>query len=391
VKQVPDGDNRLIMAFEAAHRGYEYQDLLSATRLVDLMLSVLVEAVVDKKAAKGDRFDDLTVVDASGWRERVQFKHTDDDNRPLTLETFTGDERGLQLDRLVASALADRTGAGADANSLTFRVVLRDRRPEDPSLLRFLRPATADPGPFVAGMGTLRMQFDPDALWPPGQDGEDDQSGVGDLFAFVRQSTTRDDLVWVCQRLVIEMEAPSASADLTAPGPAEHLLLERVRSEIGAGQYPNARRLPVDVAEALIRTTRAARQGRLTVTADELMRRSQLRHDFGAVAKAHPVDRAVEVSRHGTIDALVTAAREAATAGVPLLVTGPPGQGKSWACQQMIEHLETSRWLIAEHYCYLGDADEDRDARVYAETIFGSLLGRLANVDPALIKQPFST
>ena len=69
------------------------------------------------------------------------------------------------------------------------------------------------------------------------------------------------DLDWICERLVIELAAPIASLDLTVPGAAEQLLLERVRNEVGAGMYPNADRSDVDVAEALIRSARAARQG----------------------------------------------------------------------------------------------------------------------------------
>src|SRR5260370_34106788 len=57
-----------------AHRGYEYQDLLVACRLVDMLLDTVTEAHVDKKLVENDRFDDLTVKDASGRWERSQFK-----------------------------------------------------------------------------------------------------------------------------------------------------------------------------------------------------------------------------------------------------------------------------------------------------------------------------
>jgi hypothetical protein len=44
----------------AAHRGYEYQDLLVAYRLVDMVLGSVVQAHVDEKLIVGDRFDDLS-------------------------------------------------------------------------------------------------------------------------------------------------------------------------------------------------------------------------------------------------------------------------------------------------------------------------------------------
>ena len=91
-----------------AHRGYEYQDLLVACRFVDILLGIVIEVHCDEKSFVDDRFDDLTTIDVAGNRERTQFKHTDNDDRPLTLATFTTDNRGLRLDRLLASMLIDR-------------------------------------------------------------------------------------------------------------------------------------------------------------------------------------------------------------------------------------------------------------------------------------------
>lgn len=371
----------------AAHRGYEYQDLLAACRLVDVLLGSVVSVHVDEKLVADDRFDDLTTLDTLGRRDRTQFKHKDNDDQPLTLATFTSDTRKLRLDQLVAAVLKDRAGPGASATECTFRVVLRDSRPVDHRLTAVLRPASPDPGPFLAGMGTVRMHFDADALWR-GLAAEDPSGD--DPFAFLRDGEmklARSDLDWVCERLVIEVEAPAASGDLTAPGPAEQILFARVHTEIGAELYPNADRSVVDVAEAVIRTARAARQGRVIVTAEELLRRTQLRHDFGAVVRAHPVDRVVEVPRTGTVDHLVQAVNDAALPGGRVLVVGPPGQGKSWVCQQLIDKLTADEWLVAEHYCYLGDADRERFARVLAESVFGSLLGRLAEADPSLVTE----
>ena len=58
-----------------AHRGYEYQDLMTACRLVDVVLGEKQTVLVDEKLFTGDRFDDLTTSDHRG-RERTQFKHT---------------------------------------------------------------------------------------------------------------------------------------------------------------------------------------------------------------------------------------------------------------------------------------------------------------------------
>ncbi|MGW3397319.1 AAA family ATPase [Streptomyces hydrogenans] len=372
----------------AAHRGYEYQDLLEACRVVDLPLGGIVAVHVDEKLVKDDRFDDLTVIGADGCRERTQFKHSDNDDHPLPYSAFTSDSRGLRLDCLVKAAIADRDGPGASARTVQLRIVMRDAPPDDAVLSAVMVPARASDAPFLAGMNTTLRRFDAEALWQGVELPAQGRRKAGNVFRFLtegKMAVSREDLDWLCEHLVVELGAPAMTMDLRRPGPAEELLLQRVRGELGAGIHPNEGRSPVDVAEAFIRTVRAARQREVGVTSQELLRRAQLRQDFGAVTRAHPVDRTLEVMRSGAVDALVEAAGAAAVDGGPLLVTGPPGQGKSWACQQLIEQLTRDGWLVAEHYCYLGDADGDQLTRVMTESVFGSLLGRLAEADPSLV------
>jgi hypothetical protein len=377
-------------SLQAAHRGYEYQDLLSAARLVDLVLGTVTAAYVDTTQVTDDRFDDLTVVTAAGRRERVQFKHTDNDDKPLTVETFTTVGRGLRLDRLVATAVAERNGPGASADDLLFRVVLRDTWPEDEALTGVLVAANPDPGPFVAGTQTQRLRIDIDRLWPPDPAPATTAARPArSRFAFLcsgAKAVDQADLAWLCERLVIEVEAPKSSGIMVAPGPAERILLTRVRAEVGAESYPNAGRSAEDVADAFATSVRQARLGRGAgaLTAEVLLRRAQLRRDFGAVSRAHPVDRSVEVARPATLADVQAAAERAARLGVPLLLSGPPGQGKSWACEQLVRALISAEWVVAEHYCYLADTLDERDERVQAETVFGSLLARLADALPGV-------
>lgn len=376
------------MPLIAAHRGYEYQDLLVACRFVDMLLSNVVHADVDKKLISDDRFDDLTTIDALGNRERIQFKHTDNDDRPLSLRTFTTEDRKLRLDRLMECMLSDRAGPGRDAHELTFRVVLRDQEPQDQVLKDFLKRADTDPGPFLPGVRTLRLAFDAEALWS--QRNKPTQNPKESPFAFLfvnNPSITYDDLKWVCTNLIVEVDAPRSSADLTAPDLAEILLLERVRDEVGAESFPNADRTSIDVSAALISVARAARQDRLQPTVKELLRRAQLRSDFGAVSRAYPIDLTVEVVRPAAVSELAKETNGISETGGYLVVEGPPGHGKSWVSQQLLNSLSSEGWLIAEHYCYLGDADAEQTERVLAEAVFGSLVSRLADADPKLVEE----
>ncbi len=370
----------------AAHRGYEYQDLLIAYRLVDVMLGSVLQVHIDEKLTGDDRFDDLSTTDVDGHRERTQFKHTEHADRPVSLATFTTDTRGLRLDFVIASILADHSGPGRDATSFLYRIVLRDSPPIDPVLAIVLKPLVeGDPGPFIAGSATRRFKFDVAALW-----NQRNAFATGETigpFSFLADyhRLTLDDLEWACHHLVIEVSAPPASADLTTPDTAERLLLNRMRSEVGAEAFPNIERSAVDVAAAMISTARAARQGRLVVTAEELLRRTQLRSDFGAVSRSHPVDRELEVLRPMTVQEIVEVAASVSSSGGHLIVVGPPGQGKSWVCQQVLDEMSEGGWLTAEHYCFLGDADGERNNRVLLETVFGSLVSRLAAADPTVV------
>ncbi len=368
-----------------AHRGYEFQDLLVACRFVDILLGNVVEAHCDEKLFPDDRFDDLTTTSFDGKRERCQFKHTDNDDRPLTLGTFTNDKRDLRLDKLFRSMLADRDGPGSHAKDVVFRVVLRDRAATDPKLVEVLQPKKLDPGSYLQVIQTARFGFDAAKLQQQDGRNQDEESSFRFLFTG-NTPLSQNDLRWCCDRLVIEVDAPRASFDLTDPGIAEKILLTRARSEIGAESFPNESRQAIDVAAALISAARAARQQLLKPTPKELLRRTKLRSDFGAVSRSHPVDSSLEVRRPRAVQQFLIAAEKRAAEGGFLLVQGPPGHGKSWICQQILEEMSDKGWLIAEHYCYLGDADGERLERVLVEAVFGSLVARLADADLRLVQ-----
>ena len=329
------------MALSRAHRGYEYQDLLVAVRLIDRMLGSIVNVCVDKKLVPNDIFDDLTTVDHAGCRERTQIKYTDKVNQALSTKTFTQKNRGLRLDRIISSVLADRDKHTGESGEVLYRIVMRDSPPGDSWLCSAQQPDNPDPGPLVRGMKSIRMRFCPKSL----------HEYFGNQID--KLDIDKADFEWVFEHLILELDAPDASFDLTNPDPAEKLLLNRVQNDVGAGAYPNSHRSPIDVAEALIRSARAAREGLGTLSLPELLRRTGLRSDFGAVARAYPVDQAIEIERHETVEDVIHQITAAADEGRFVLLVGPPGQGKTWICQQVINSLSTNEWLVAEHYCYL--------------------------------------
>ncbi|RJQ92768.1 ATP-binding protein [Amycolatopsis panacis] len=359
------------MGLRPTHLGYAYQDLLTAIRLVDVMLGLAPTVIVDTKSHKGDRFDDITCEWAVGGRQRIQIKHTSHDARALTTKTFSEDGRSLQLGAIITSAWEDLQ----QHPETTYRIVLRDVSPEEDELttvLRRCRPGE-DPGPVMHGVASTRMRFDADRLMAsaPWQ---------------AVLATVADDVVRrVCDVLVVDVGLPACSLDLRAPGPAEQGLLRRVSDELGAGRPPNSNRSPEDVASALIEAAKSARSLQGTVTAQDLIRRLDLTVDFGAVREGHPVDKNTAITRPSAVESVLDALNEVASEGGVVTITGGPGVGKSWLCEQLADQLGDERSIVARHHCWLGAADSDRERRVLTEVAIGSLLRQLEAAAPAAV------
>ncbi|MBT1094207.1 ATP-binding protein [Streptomyces sp. Tu102] len=359
------------MGLRPTHLGYAYQDLLTALRLVDLAAGLARSVVVDTKMFPGDRFDDITCEWSAGSRDRLQIKHTDH-KRALSAESFTKDTRGLRLDLLFACV---ERGLAAHPGTL-HRLVVRDTQPDDPELTRVLGPLSAgtDPGPALHGLSSKRFRFDAAAL------------RAHDPWRDLLAGVSDDVLDRVCACLVVDTDLPACSLNIHEPGPAEAALLHRITEELGAGRPPNRHRTPEDVALALIETAKAARSRAGTVTVEDLLPRLSLDVDFGAVREGHPVDRATEVSRPAVLTGVVGAVKDAARQGGAVVVTGAPGIGKSWLCEQLGDALREN-WVAVRHHCWLGAADSDREQRVLSEVVIGSLLEQLGAAVPEAVAQ----
>ncbi|MEU9384139.1 ATP-binding protein [Streptomyces sp. NPDC048279] len=359
------------MGLRPTHLGYAYQDLLTALRLVDLAVGRARSVTVDTKMFAGDRFDDITCEWGTGRRERLQIKHTDHD-RALSAESFIKDSRGLRLDLLFSSIDRDLTSQPATSH----RLVVRDTEPDESDLMRVLQPVSSgiDPGPALHGLGSKRFRFDAAALRA--------HDPWKSMLAAVRDEV----LQRACACLIVDTGVAACSLNIREPGPAEAALLHRITEELGAGRPPNRTRTAEDVALALIETAKAARSRTGTVTVEDLLPRLGLETDFGAVREGHPVDRATEVARPAVLTKVVTAVEDTAQQGGVVVVTGAPGIGKSWLCEQLGDALAPT-WLAVRHHCWLGAADADRGERVLTEVVIGSLLRQLESAAPEAVAQ----
>lgn len=350
------------MSLRPTHRGYAYQDLMTAIRLVDVALGS-AEVTVDAKSFAGDRFDDLTTNWFGKCRERIQLKHTDID-RALSRATFTADGRDLRLDLLADLIPNEPLGT-------TVHLVFREQEIDDELAAVLLQlVATDDPGPVLLGLPTTRHRFNESLLRT--------SKPWSELLAGVSDS----DLERLCSSLIVETGAPRMSQDFRDPGPAEEILLRRVASELGAGHPPNQGRKAEDVALALVAAAHAARSGDAHVTKASLMPKLDLVADYGAVSAGNPVDPFTKVARAEIVSGLEGAVAAAAYSGASVIITGPPGLGKSWTCELLAQKLEDAGWTVARHHCWLGFDDARRPHRVLSDVVIGSLLGQLEESHP---------
>lgn len=352
-------------SLSAAHRGYAYQDLVTAYLLVRALVQRHEAVIVDRKTVEDDRFDDLEVT-ANGTRIRRQLKSSLNPEAALSLPDFVGSRSSLRFDRLVHTF----THAGIDAAD-EYRLCATWRAPvEDDDLFALLEEINAA-GTF-AGFTTRRYRIDPARLWP---------DGALPKLSILLPSTqtpallTRDQVVSFCERFVIELALPSATLDLDNPGELEQLLLGLLAKDVGIGRYPNADRRAEDVAAlAIVIATNARIQGERLTPADVAGRLS-LRTDFGRVLQQFPIDNSVLQPRPQIRDYL---AEEAMRGGVHLVLAGP-GSGKSWELTQLAEVLRSRDVLVAQHYCFLAPGDGLAEKRVSTNILFANLLAELAD------------
>ena len=354
------------MNLRATHQGYAYQDLITGIALVDLMLGAAVNVTVDTKGFAADRFDDLNITYRSGRRTRIQIKHTTQD-RELSKATFSADSRNLKLDKLLDALLQDF----AQDSGTTYRVVVRDGAP-DGDLAKVLKPVEPhdDPGDPLPGVTTRRFRFDPQSLrdsnaWKP-----------------LVEHITDEPLKSACRLLTIDIGAPASTLDFTRPGAGERILLRRVTEELGAGRPPNSLITPEHAALALAYAATGARALDGSVTREHVAPRIGLITDYGAVAEGRPVESAVAVSRDGAVAMLRKSIDAASSAGGRVVVTGEPGVGKSWLCEQLADYYRGNDWIVARHHCWLGATDINREERVLTDVVIGSLLGQIEQAVP---------
>jgi hypothetical protein len=347
-----------------AHKGYAYQDLVSAFLLADGLIKGH-KTTVDTKLHALDIFDDISTEDQHR-RVRRQFK-SGTPQRLLQLSDLKTQRSETRIDQLIRSVKADPTPASEYRLCVTWKVDLTD------PITEFLVPFEAEStfGPHKTKIFKLRLQM----IWPASQ------PPTWDALSFATD-LSKEDLVGFCDRFLIETDCPLASLNLEQIGPLETLLIRKLNQEIGIGKYPNDHLEPVEAVALLITLGTRARIQHQVVHSHNTISFLGLRTDYGRVAQRFPVNENLLVKT----DALLADLKKKAKKSSRLIVTGEPGCGKSWALTQLAGELLEEGSIVTRHYCYLEPGDPDVQKRILTNTLFGNLIAELAAENPELSK-----
>jgi hypothetical protein len=348
-----------------AHRGYNYQDLVTAYHLASALARKYDAVTVDhKETGADDRFDDISVRSGSQLT-RKQIKSSENAGLAFELQDLTTTRRNLEVDNLVRCY----RNAG-DRAADEYRLCATWREPANAEFRSLLEPVAAEP--TFNGYPTKTYRLRADIIWP---------EASPPMWRRLRDATdiTRQDFQDFAARFIIELECPPASTNPAAPDKLEQLLLDLLTDTIGVGRYPNHTRNSVDVATQLMQLAARARARMQTLTPPEIEAEIQLRKDFGRVAQEFPVIKAVEVKRPTLHDAL----RDRLDRQRIILI-GAPGSGKSWALTDLGDSLEQEGRVVARHYCYLEPGDQQVQRRITTDVLFANLIYDLVRARPAL-------
>ncbi|KYZ68275.1 AAA family ATPase [Bacillus sp. GZT] len=349
------------MALNAAHKGYLYQDLVTACFFVRLIVENYDEVAVDKKFFKGDTLDDLTFF-KNNESVRRQFKYSE--NRILRLDDLKKEKGSIYLVDIIKSHLEFKYDGKRE-----YRLCLAWDEPIDDDLLELIELVECEPSLEVLDTKCYRIKGQ--KLWPENQ--LPIWRGIENL------DISREKFIELCDILIIELDWPKASLDLYMPGLLERYLINILEEQIGVGKYPNEGRNAVDVAATLIRFANICRAESRRVNPTEIIKQLGLRTDFGKVSQKNIVNLKRYVNRNTIFEKFKEHIKGAYT-----ILTGPPGSGKSWLLSMLYEELK-EEYLVARHYCYLDPGDQEVQKRITSNALFGNLISELVSEEESLL------
>lgn len=354
------------MGLLTAHKGYEYQDLLSAFHIIKIMLSYdNATFKIDQKETNNDKFDDLTIITDKLIMKR-QIKYSD--NKVLEKADLSSKRCDLALDTLFKSW----KGLNKDRD-IDIRLCLAWEFLEDSQELDFLTEVDMRNDYDNADVKILKINLD--RIWPVGS------KPISSWSRLRRESSNinRDEFKQFISDLTIEVNLPKASLDFENPELLEGLVMHNLRL-FGVGKYPNDKKSVVDVARHLIYLIKGGRARGETLDLTKVIYDLRLRKSYGNIPQEFKMDKSINVINQEKYNEF----KEFLFDKNKVCLLGEPGSGKSWFIQNFIEFLKNDKINVVQHYCYTGVDDSNDQKRITLDIFLANLINDIMESFPYL-------
>ncbi|MBP3742546.1 MAG: ATP-binding protein [Treponema sp.] len=354
------------MPLDAAHRGYMYQDILSAYFVAhEIALENLdSKFIFDKKKTPQDvpdKFDDITIY-RKNETSFYQVKYSDSENEhSLEKEDFsTVAKHDLALWNLFAS------WKELKSENSKFYVLLSWQPPLDSDKICDVIEIDTVIKPIFPN--AICYRFNIDKLWP-------EATGVISSWRSLKSESLnidRYEFKKFLASLSIQLKLPKLSYSLT-DGLEKELCNEI--EKIGIGIYPNERLKIEDVAYSFWTYVIQERSKKHAeeINSLDFCKRAKIELDHGAIPEDFIIDKKALIKTDSRLNQIKTGLSKSSR----LVVTGEPGTGKSWLIENLKSHLSDT--TIIRHYCYtsLSEESEVFKKRVSKDAMIGSLIAQL--------------
>lgn len=354
------------MALDAAHKGYIYQDILSAYFVAhEIALGNLDSTFIfDKKKTfqdVPDKFDDITIYQKSKSLF-FQVKYSDsENNHSLEKEDFsTKSKHDLALWNLF------ETWKELKSENNEFYVLLAWKVPVDSDKILDVIEIDNIVKPIFPN--AVCYKFNIDKLWSL-------ETGVINSWKTLKSESSqidRNEFKKFLDSLSIQLNLPKLSYSLTEG--LEKELCNEIEN-IGIGIYPNDRLNIEDVANSFWTYViqERSKNSAIKISCLDFINRAKIELGYGAVPEEFFIDEKTLIKT----DERLSQVKDALSKTSRLIITGEPGTGKSW----LIENLKTalSDTTIIRHYCYISLTEESAifTKRVTKNALIGSLIVQL--------------
>lgn len=352
------------MGLSDAHKGYEYQDLLTSYFIInDLLKGNSSEFKIDIKEYDNDKFDDLTVINDNEVVKR-QIKYSDD--KKIEKSDFSSTDYDLALDVLFNSWQK----LDCEKN-VSIKILLAWDYDDD---IDFLEEVGSS-NDFTSS-SVKQFMINIDKIWFVG---EERPISSWRRLRNNAANISREDFNEFLQELKVELCLPKASLDIVNKGEMERITVECLK-DFGVGTYPNHEITPEGVLLKLMNIVKNARANQRTLKTDQVVSALGLVVGYGNIEQLFPIDSSNNIYDENTFKEFYSKICK----NNKTLLIGEPGSGKSWFVTNFTEYLKSQNILFARHYCYTSLDDIFYTGRINSNIFLANLIKDIMLVCPDL-------